>query len=519
MQYDVDGGRITVIVGNEARIDVPTAINYIKSGEAEINEVADTRLAEYNANAVEKTTAFDNNASNKTTDFNNNASDKTDAFNLNATNKTTAYNDNAALKQAAVDASADAAAASATLAQEWAVKMDGKVADEDYSAKYYADLASQAAGATGANIDLSNLSPTGEAKFTAKQDVISDLATIRSGAALGDTSVQLSGAQTITGAKTFEGQVKRQNSTIIKGTAPASAATTTIEFTDKNGVALGYVYHTYGIDKTSTTVLQAVKANASGDNDYANISVRYPPSGSPYTYCLTPTDTTSTSSHQIATVGWVNSTGNNVVHLTDTETISGVKTFTGSTRNRILSTENRTGTFMAQNMKYALGTTPSSDILTQMQMRDSSDDWVALWEHAYRSDGSTQSALACRRANKSASNSLIVGYDRNGTVYTYAPACDLAGSIVTTVNKSKASKGYYQLGNGLIINWGYYNSGGTSGTINFAKSYTAYSRVVATSSYGFGDSPWGVNITTTTTSKFDWYQVHSQGFWWIAVGY
>ena len=92
-----------------------------------------------------------------------------------------------------------------------------------------------------------------------------------------------------------------QNSTIIKGTAPATVATTTIEFTDKNGVALGHVYHTYGIDKTSTTVLQAVKANTSGDNDYANISVHYPPSGSPFTYCLTPTDTTSTRSHQIAT--------------------------------------------------------------------------------------------------------------------------------------------------------------------------------------------------------------------------
>lgn len=41
-----------------------------------------------------------------------------------------------------------------------------------------------------ANKDLSNLSATGEAKFDAKQDVISDLSTIRSGAAAGATAVQ-----------------------------------------------------------------------------------------------------------------------------------------------------------------------------------------------------------------------------------------------------------------------------------------------------------------------------------------
>ena len=41
-----------------------------------------------------------------------------------------------------------------------------------------------------ANTNLSNLSATGEAKFDAKQDVISDLTTIRSGAALGATALQ-----------------------------------------------------------------------------------------------------------------------------------------------------------------------------------------------------------------------------------------------------------------------------------------------------------------------------------------
>lgn len=50
--------------------------------------------------------------------------------------------------------------------------------------------------------------------------------------------------------------------------------------------------------------------------------------GVPSSYAVTPTDTTSSSSKQIATVGWVNSTGNNVVHLNGSETITGEKAFT-----------------------------------------------------------------------------------------------------------------------------------------------------------------------------------------------
>lgn len=247
MQYDIDGGNITVIVGEEVRIDVPTTLNYIKSGQAEISAAVDAGIEAYNSNATDKTTAF-----------NNNATDKTNAFNLNASNKTGDFNDNYTLKKAAVDASADAAAASATLAQQWAVKMDGKVADEDYSAKYYADLAAQSAGATGANTDLSNLTPTGEAKFTAKQDVISDLSDIRSGAALGATAVQpadlsnyaldnavvhLAGTETITGEKTVQDHML-----LFKTTATAYNETPTANqyagysWKDKNGDEIAAFY-------------------------------------------------------------------------------------------------------------------------------------------------------------------------------------------------------------------------------------------------------------------------------------
>ena len=312
MQYDIDGGNITVVVGEEARMDVPTALNYIKSGQYEIETTVNAGIDAFDLNAANKTTDYNDNASAKVTTYNNNASAKLTAYNDNATSKTGDFNDNYTIKKAAVDASADAASASATLAQQWAVKMDGKVADEDYSAKYYADLASQSAGATGANKDLSNLTAAGEARFTAKQDVISDLSTIRSGAALGDTSVQLSGAQTITGAKSFSKQV-------ITGAGEG------VKF---NGTNHYYTMRSAGNPYEGLGLFLDNDANKSALTAYVDKIVIG--SSSLPAYAVIPTDTTATNGTQIATTGWVNSTNNNVVHRTGNETIAGTKTFTAS---------------------------------------------------------------------------------------------------------------------------------------------------------------------------------------------
>jgi hypothetical protein len=186
MEYKVDNAELTatltavnldaavigqapleVAVGESARIDVGTAINYIKSGQAEIeaavqegtaafdlhanekradfNENASNKTATFNQNASNKTAAFNTNAesqfddynanaSNKLNAYNQNASDKTVAYNLNAAAQTTAFNDNATIKQAAVDASADAAInakddaiAAKNNAQIWAEGTDAQV--------------------------------------------------------------------------------------------------------------------------------------------------------------------------------------------------------------------------------------------------------------------------------------------------------------------------------------------------------------------------------------------------------
>lgn len=193
LETKIDGGNLEVVIGDSAKMEVNEAVNYIKSGQAEVQETVDEGIADFNQNAVEKTNTFNSNATSKTTDFNTNASakttafndnatSKTNAFNSNATDKTTAFNNNATSKtadfndnasskttdfndnatsktsdfnsnasdkttdfnenytekKALIDDQVGVAEDYADLAKDWAIKTDGKVDGEDYSAKYYA---------------------------------------------------------------------------------------------------------------------------------------------------------------------------------------------------------------------------------------------------------------------------------------------------------------------------------------------------------------------------------------------
>ena len=171
MQIDVNNGVFQIVmesadfdvnVGESAKIDVGQAINYVKSGEAEIqaavqdgkaafnlNAVAKTnefnanasdKTGDFNTNATNKTTAFNNNASSKTTDFNDNYTSKLGDFNTNASNKTTDFNDNYVAKKALIDAEVGNAQTYAATAKQYAIGDPSEPTGN--SAKYWAEQAS-----------------------------------------------------------------------------------------------------------------------------------------------------------------------------------------------------------------------------------------------------------------------------------------------------------------------------------------------------------------------------------------
>lgn len=134
---------LNVAIGESATMEIPQAINYIKSGEAEINAATDIGISrisstvtdglnQYNANATAKTTAYNDNAADKLSAYNLNAQNLTTAFDTNAGDKTTDFNNNAATKKAEIDAAA-------AVAKQWAIGDPSEPTGN--SAKYWANQA------------------------------------------------------------------------------------------------------------------------------------------------------------------------------------------------------------------------------------------------------------------------------------------------------------------------------------------------------------------------------------------
>ena len=130
-------------------------------------------------------------------------------------------------------------------------------------------------------------------------------------------------AQTITGYKIFKSPQTVQNTNMDVQGKPDSEYTATLYFSDKV-VPYGSVFL-----KTDTNgaVYTALGARKHSENDWSILTVGYDTNDSPFATAPRPSVNLSTTTDQIATVGWVNSTGNNVVHLDGTEIITGTKTF------------------------------------------------------------------------------------------------------------------------------------------------------------------------------------------------
>lgn len=275
--------KLEVIIGDAAKMDCQKAINYIKSGAAEIEQAVQEGIEDFNENAVSKTG-----------DFNTNAVNKTNAFNQNAVNKTQDFDDNAATKQAAVDASA-------AEAKQWAI---GDPTEPDgYSSKYWAGQAhaelSDLQNDVAAIQDVIPSEASETNKLTDKDYVDTALA-LKANAS---NTVTTNTAQTITSSKTFtaEQKFKSSSNTTTNGLsiAPYTAGGADIGLRDTSNNWLCRLYFNYNgtLQLTGTSVTST-----------------------------TPTQDT-TSSTQIDTVGARNTKLANYVTTNTAQTISESKTF------------------------------------------------------------------------------------------------------------------------------------------------------------------------------------------------
>lgn len=204
----------------------------------------------------------------------------------------------------------------------------------------------------------------------------------------------------------------------------------------------------------------------------------------------------------------------NVIHKTGNETVAGVKTFSGN--NRII---------VLQNSAVTYNTAPSSNTYTDMSFRDKNGYEMGVLEHVRFANNNTEVRLAVKGVDSIWAPSLIVGKTADGNVYASAPASDFKGSIVTTISKSKATNGYFKLGNGLIIQWGKTPNIGNSGTtctLPTPFTTTNYS-VTAITSSAFNENC--IALTGKTTTNFTLVErgydggSHNVPNYFLAIGY
>ena len=374
--------KLEVIIGDAAKMDCQKAINYIKSGAAEIEQAVQEGIEDFNDNAVSKT----------------------GDFNTNAVNKTNAFNDNAEEKQALVD---EAAAE----AKQWAIGDPEE--PEGGSSKYWANQASSELSTLESDVSaiqavipaqasasnqladkgfVNSSIATNTANFIGTFNSVAELeaysgtltnndyafvqttdtagntlydrykwngsewlfeyelnnssftaaqwAAINSGA----TAEKLANyattntAQTISGQKTFSSTIRR-SSTIDQSATTGSKEVRFLDELDSGNQSLAYWQA--GRSTTTNSASQRISnKNVSGAN-WASLNVSANDAGQAWasincgsgmTNRSVNEATTSQSSTLIPTMGWVNnpSTSTNVVHRSGTETATGNKTFSGT---------------------------------------------------------------------------------------------------------------------------------------------------------------------------------------------
>lgn len=336
------------------------------------------------------------------------------------------------------------------------------------------------------------------------------------------TEQTITGNKTFTAAITFDSYIRfmnnaqsyrhiySDNSAITKGTAPSANTGYDYLFRDSansNIVGFGGWYNTNG---NIYAALYAYNPTA-GSTTHADLRVGNYASGRADVVFETPTgvanscldgETNSTTSNMLALKGWVNNpaTATNVVHRSGNETIGGVKRFSENIITDINATRN---------------VAPSTTQYGGIGVRDNANNLFASMVAAMDTNKNASAFLRVfnpKNTSSSDATYMTLHYDADGATYVTAPASDKNGSIVTTTGKTKAANGYYELGNGLIMQWGTSNGSGWQ-TVTFPKAFTSTNYTIV------GISKGESYCVVGTKTKSNVSVGNNVGFDWLAIGY
>lgn len=328
--------------------------------------------------------------------------------------------------------------------------------------------------------------------------------------------VHLAKAETITGIKTFnKGALVVKNNNTYDGTNHYNGVLTV---QDSTGAVTGYFRNVYSSANSNMVDLQAVR-KINDTTLYASLGVAITETGDIYAYGPNiGTSSNSKTATILATKGWVNdpSLSLNIVHRDGTETINGTKTFNSTIESGVGAGG------LALRSRAAAGTNVNMDLV---QAYDSTTGQRVATIRAGNGTNQRVLTLGINNFNNSAPTGITVWCDSNNNVWATAPNSDANGSIVTTSTKSKnGSNGYFQFGNGLIVQWGLINSTGGSRNVTFPKAFSAAGR------YSVTVTPTGANTgvlymvsvnnnTSTGFTVLSSNNTNNVWLFWIAIGY
>lgn len=324
---------------------------------------------------------------------------------------------------------------------------------------------------------------------------------------------------------------------ITRGTAPSSAQTFGIGFSDNNNKYIGNVYGQYATDKSTCVGLYAYKGTTTSNGDNASVRVGYDASGNAYTYA--PTPATTDNSTQIATTAFVKAQGyltshqslaNYVTTNTD-QSISGIKSHSkhisilGDYIGNESSTNGRSCLYLKANRdtdgKSGLYVTKFRQNVAQGSM--GSSDVVFLSHDILENETRTNAAFVESYSNWT--NDVPGGMSVYSTIATRnlgTSAKPWTNAYITNLNLNGAAfdpTSIDGIGTTRLLAYEPVSTGDLSNPAGTTKSGSALYDVRmalhnATGSNGiFDDGSFGVTVDTNRTQSGTWKVLH-----YISVG-